>query len=173
MVCTLGCGAEVRQEDLFRHIDEECPLRPMSCEACGLQVPHRDMQNHLAERCSRAPRRCTNGEIKWLMSWTIAIFMSKNITCAYLSVSCISTHCVQRPASDGHSRLLQLSSSIPIYRGPNPPVLDNWRLVASPYTLQPPPSPPPPHITRGRQMPPNILHSVFPRRLAPLLPSPG
>lgn len=62
VLCTLGCGERVRQEQLGDHADQTCPLRKTSCEACGLPVPHHRLDEHVAERCLRVPRRCTNGE---------------------------------------------------------------------------------------------------------------
>lgn len=61
VVCPLGCGAEVRQENLWEHTDDKCPLRHSPCEACGMSVPLESHQKHLAESCTRVPRRCTNG----------------------------------------------------------------------------------------------------------------
>lgn len=61
VVCPLGCGAEVRQERLGGHMDDECPLRRLPCEACGLLLPLETHAKHLAESCVRVPRRCTNG----------------------------------------------------------------------------------------------------------------
>lgn len=61
VVCPLGCGAEVRQERLGDHTDDDCPLRRSPCEACGLPLPLESHPRHLAESCVRVPRRCTNG----------------------------------------------------------------------------------------------------------------
>lgn len=61
VVCPFGCGAEVLQERLGEHTDDECPLRRSPCEACRLPLPLEDHPKHLAESCVRVPRRCTNG----------------------------------------------------------------------------------------------------------------
>lgn len=61
VVCPLGCGAEVRQENLWEHTDDKCPLRRSPCEACGVPLPLESHPKHLAESCIRVPRRCTNG----------------------------------------------------------------------------------------------------------------
>lgn len=62
VTCPLGCGAEVREERLGEHMDDECALRRLPCDACGLPLPLESHSKHLAESCQRVPRRCTNGE---------------------------------------------------------------------------------------------------------------
>lgn len=60
-----GCGSQVRQRDLDRHIKTDCPMAPQPCthragdQACGEKVPRGRLATHMAA-CGFREVRCAS-----------------------------------------------------------------------------------------------------------------
>ncbi|XP_067868936.1 TNF receptor-associated factor 2 [Heterodontus francisci] len=52
-----ACGRKVRQFDLPRHLERECPERNLNCKFCKSLFPHKEIKAH-DEICSKFPLTC-------------------------------------------------------------------------------------------------------------------
>ncbi|XP_032905115.1 TNF receptor-associated factor 2 isoform X2 [Amblyraja radiata] len=52
-----ACSKKVRQVDLSRHLERECPERNLNCKFCKMSFHHKDIKAH-DEICSKYPLMC-------------------------------------------------------------------------------------------------------------------